>query len=91
MFGDTGGSVVNVTETGMAIAIAVGNLPAVGGYPVRIRLQLPMPAKRRLFSPDHVARGNLKKSSASAWLIAPPTPASRFLALDHIRKVSHRI
>ena len=42
MFGGTGGSVVNVTETGMAIAVAVGNLPAVGEYPIRIRLQLPM-------------------------------------------------
>src|SRR5579862_319256 len=41
-FGDTGGSVVNVAETGMAIAIAVGNLPAVGDCLIRLRLQLPM-------------------------------------------------
>jgi hypothetical protein len=41
-FGDTGGSVVNAAETGMAIAIAVGNLPAVGDYLIRLRLQLPM-------------------------------------------------
>jgi hypothetical protein len=40
IFGDISGSVVNVTETGMAIAI--GCLQAVGDYPIRIRFQLPM-------------------------------------------------
>jgi hypothetical protein len=40
MFGDTSGSVVNITETGMAIA--VGYPPAVGDYLIRIRFQLPM-------------------------------------------------
>ena len=56
MFGDTGGSVVNVTETGMAIAIAVGNLPAVGDYPIRIRLQLPMSSQ------------NVEVSARIVWL-----------------------
>ena len=56
MFGDSGGSVVNVTETGMAIAIAVGNVPAVGGYPVRIRLQLPMSSQ------------NVEVSARIVWL-----------------------
>jgi len=56
MFGDTGGSVANVTETGMAIAIAVGNLPAVGDYPIRIRLQLPM------------SRQNVEVSARIVWL-----------------------
>src|SRR5580700_10357170 len=40
MFGDTSGSVVNITETGTAIA--VGYPPAVGDYLIRIRFQLPM-------------------------------------------------
>jgi hypothetical protein len=56
MFGDTGGSVVNVTETGMAIAIAVGNLPAVGDYPILIRLQLPMSSQ------------NVEVSARIVWL-----------------------
>ncbi len=56
MFGDTGGSVVNVTETGMAIATAVGNLPAVGDYPIRIRLQLPMSSQ------------NVEVSARIVWL-----------------------
>ena len=56
MFGDTGGSVVNVTETGMAIAIAVGNLPAVSDYPIRIRLQLPMSSQ------------NVEVSARIVWL-----------------------
>jgi hypothetical protein len=56
MFGDTGGSVVNVTETGMAIAVAVGNLPAVGDYPIRIRLQLPMSSQ------------NVEVSARIVWL-----------------------
>src|ERR1700745_287909 len=56
MFGDTGGSVVNVTETGMAISIAVGNLPAVGDYPIRIRLQLPMSSQ------------NVEVSARIVWL-----------------------
>jgi len=38
-FGDTDGIVVNVSETGMALA--AGRLPAVGDYPIRIRFQLP--------------------------------------------------
>jgi hypothetical protein len=56
MFGDTGGSVVNVTETGMAIAIVVGNLPAVGEYPILMRLQLPMSSQ------------NVEVSARIVWL-----------------------
>ena len=56
MFGDTGGSVVNVSETGMAIAVAVGNLPAVGDYPMRICLQLPMSSQ------------NVEVSARIVWL-----------------------
>jgi Gram-negative bacterial TonB protein C-terminal len=61
MFDDTGGSVVNVTETGMAISIAVGNLPAVGDYPIRIRLQLPMSSQNVEVSARIVWLGESKK------------------------------
>jgi len=56
MFGDTGGSVVNVTETGMAIAVVADNLPEVGDYPIRIRLQLPMSSQ------------NVEVSARIVWL-----------------------
>ena len=56
MFGDASGSVINVTETGMAIAVAAANLPAVGDYPVRIRLQLPMSSQ------------NVEVSARIVWL-----------------------
>src|ERR1700745_3283502 len=56
MFGDTGGSVANVTETGMAIAIAVGNLPAVAYSAMRISLHFPM------------SRQNLEVSARIVWL-----------------------
>src|ERR1700756_3771974 len=61
MFGDAGGSVVNVTETGMSIAIAVGNLPAVGDYPISIRLQLPMSSENVEVSPRIVCLRESKK------------------------------
>src|SRR4029077_762441 len=67
MFGDTGGSVANVTETGMAIAIAVGNLPALVDCPIRIRLQLPM------------SRRNVEVSARIVWLRASKKVVGVFL------------
>ncbi len=89
MFGDTGGSVVNVTETGMAIAIAVGNLPAVGDYPILIRLTVAhVQPKRRKSPPGSCGWGNLKKSFGVRLVeLHRRRPLAGF-KLDRIRKLA---